>query len=73
MRRMNCGVPLYQSAIRLGGMVTGCPLHNYIPECYSFDEEVNMIDFIADVFAEIADFFINLWSDKIINKFTSKK
>lgn len=31
-RCMNCGVPLCQSAIRLGGMVTGCPLHNYIPE-----------------------------------------
>ena len=32
-----------------------------------------MIDFILDMFAEIADFFVNLWSDKIINKFTSKK
>ena len=29
---MNCGVPMCQSAIRLAGMVTGCPLHNYIPE-----------------------------------------
>jgi glutamate synthase (NADPH/NADH) small chain len=31
-RCMNCGVPLCQSAIRLSGMVTGCPLHNLIPE-----------------------------------------
>ena len=31
-RCMNCGVPMCQSALRLGGMVTGCPLHNYIPE-----------------------------------------
>ena len=31
-RCMNCGVPMCQSAIKLGGMVTGCPLHNYIPE-----------------------------------------
>ena len=31
-RCMNCGVPMCQSAIRLGGMVTGCPLHNLIPE-----------------------------------------
>ena len=31
-RCMNCGVPMCQSAIRLSGMVTGCPLHNYIPE-----------------------------------------
>ena len=31
-RCMNCGVPMCQSAIRLAGMVTGCPLHNYIPE-----------------------------------------
>ena len=31
-RCMNCGVPLCQSAVRLGGMVTGCPLHNLIPE-----------------------------------------
>ena len=32
-RCMNCGVPMCQSAIRLKGMVTGCPLHNLIPEC----------------------------------------
>ena len=31
-RCMNCGVPMCQSAIKLKGMVTGCPLHNYIPE-----------------------------------------
>ncbi|MDO5133014.1 MAG: glutamate synthase subunit beta [Eubacteriales bacterium] len=31
-RCMNCGVPLCQSAMRLHGMVTGCPLHNLIPE-----------------------------------------
>lgn len=31
-RCMNCGVPMCQSAIELKGMVTGCPLHNLIPE-----------------------------------------
>ena len=31
-RCMNCGVPMCQSAIKLAGMVTGCPLHNLIPE-----------------------------------------
>ena len=31
-RCMNCGVPFCQSAIRLKNMVTGCPLHNLIPE-----------------------------------------
>lgn len=31
-RCMNCGVPMCQSAMKLGGMFTGCPLHNYIPE-----------------------------------------
>ena len=31
-RCMDCGVPMCQSAIRLSGMVTGCPLHNLIPE-----------------------------------------
>lgn len=29
---MNCGVPFCQSAMKLGGMVSGCPLHNLIPE-----------------------------------------
>ena len=29
---MDCGVPMCQSAICLKGMVTGCPLHNVIPE-----------------------------------------
>ena len=31
-RCMNCGVPLCQSGMTLSGMVTGCPLHNLIPE-----------------------------------------
>ena len=31
-RCMNCGVPFCQSAMKLSGMVTGCPLHNMIPE-----------------------------------------
>ncbi len=31
-RCMNCGVPMCSSAIKLSGMVTGCPLHNFIPE-----------------------------------------
>ena len=31
-RCMNCGVPLCGSALKLKGMGTGCPLHNFIPE-----------------------------------------
>lgn len=31
-RCMDCGVPFCGSAIHLAGMVTGCPLHNLIPE-----------------------------------------
>lgn len=31
-RCINCGVPFCQSAIKLKNMVTGCPLHNLIPE-----------------------------------------
>ncbi|MBR4456428.1 MAG: glutamate synthase subunit beta [Solobacterium sp.] len=31
-RCMNCGVPFCQSGMKLHGMVTGCPLHNLIPE-----------------------------------------
>lgn len=31
-RCMNCGVPFCQSGMVLGGMHTGCPLHNLIPE-----------------------------------------
>ena len=31
-RCMNCGVPMCGSALKLKGMITGCPLHNYIPE-----------------------------------------
>ena len=31
-RCMNCGVPFCQSGMILNGMVTGCPLHNLIPE-----------------------------------------
>ncbi|MDR1800913.1 MAG: glutamate synthase subunit beta [Lachnospiraceae bacterium] len=31
-RCMSCGVPFCQSGVMLGGMVSGCPLHNLIPE-----------------------------------------
>ena len=31
-RCMNCGVPFCQSTMILNGMVTGCPLHNLVPE-----------------------------------------
>ncbi|MCR5586135.1 MAG: glutamate synthase subunit beta [Lachnospiraceae bacterium] len=31
-RCMNCGVPFCQSAMKLSGMVVGCPLNNLIPE-----------------------------------------
>ena len=31
-RCMNCGVPFCQSAMTVDGMITGCPLHNVIPE-----------------------------------------
>jgi glutamate synthase (NADPH/NADH) small chain len=31
-RCMNCGVPYCQTAMVLHGMVSGCPLHNLIPE-----------------------------------------
>ena len=36
-RCMNCGVPFCQSAIELKGRVTGCPLHNLVPE---WNEEI---------------------------------
>ncbi len=31
-RCMDCGVPFCQSGVELGGMFTGCPLHNLTPE-----------------------------------------
>ena len=31
-RCMECGVPFCQSGMMLNGMVSGCPLHNLIPE-----------------------------------------
>lgn len=32
-----------------------------------------MVDFIVNVLAEIADFFVDIWVDKIINRFALKK
>lgn len=32
-----------------------------------------MIDFIVNTFAEIADFFINFWVDKVIDNFAKRK
>ena len=31
-RCMNCGVPFCQSGMLIGGMASGCPLNNLIPE-----------------------------------------
>lgn len=31
-RCMNCGVPFCQSGMMIGGMVSGCPIHNLVPE-----------------------------------------
>jgi len=31
-RCMNCGVPFCQSGMKIGGMISGCPLNNLIPE-----------------------------------------
>ena len=31
-RCMDCGVPFCQSGVQLGGMFSGCPLNNLIPE-----------------------------------------
>ena len=31
-RCMACGVPFCQSGVMLGGMVSGCPLNNLVPE-----------------------------------------
>ena len=31
-RCMDCGVPFCQSGMMMGGMVSGCPLNNLIPE-----------------------------------------
>ena len=31
-RCMNCGVPFCQSGILIGGMISGCPLNNLVPE-----------------------------------------
>ena len=31
-RCMECGVPFCQSGMMLGGMASGCPLHNLVPE-----------------------------------------
>ena len=36
-------------------------------------EETYMIDFIVNLFAEIADFFITFWVDNVIDKFAKKK
>ena len=31
-RCMDCGVPFCQSGLMMNGMVSGCPLHNLMPE-----------------------------------------
>ena len=32
-----------------------------------------MMDFIVDLFAEIADFFISFWADHVIDRITKRK
>ena len=35
-RCMACGVPFCQSGMMIGGMASGCPLHNLVPETNYF-------------------------------------
>lgn len=35
-------------------------------------EETYMVDFIVNLFAEIADFFLNFWVDNVIDKFAKR-
>ena len=35
-------------------------------------EETYMFDFIINLFAEIADFFITFWADNVIDKFAKR-
>ena len=39
----------------------------------SIEEETYMVDFIVELFAEIADFFITFWGDNVIDKFAKRK
>lgn len=32
-----------------------------------------MINFMINIFAEIADFFVTFWADKVVDKFTKKR
>ena len=41
-RCMECGVPFCQSGMMIGGITSGCPLHNLIPECYNLIYTENM-------------------------------
>ena len=36
-------------------------------------EEKHMVDFIVNLFAEVADFFVNFWVDNVIDKFAKRK
>lgn len=57
-------------------MVGICPtMTNKIPVCLvenQYLEETYMVDFIVNVFAEIADFFINFWADNVIDKLVKR-
>ena len=46
-RCMNCGVPFCQSGMMLGGMMTGCPLNNLIPEWNDAVYKDNIEDALA--------------------------
>ena len=43
------------------------------PLTHQYLEETYMIDFIVNVFAEIADFLISFCVDKIIDRFAKRK
>lgn len=48
-RCMNCGVPFCQSGMMIGGMASGCPLNNLIPEwndllyCNNFEQALHRL------------------------------
>ncbi len=58
--------------MKIGSEKNSSVYQNIIGKTTQYLEEIYMVDFIVNLFAEIADFFITFWVDNVMDKFAKR-
>ena len=58
--------------MKIGSEKNSSVYQNIIGKTTQYLEEIYMVDFIVNLFAAIADFFITFWVDNVMDKFAKR-